>query len=183
MSGLTPKQEKFCHAYIETGNASEAYRQAYDCAKMKPETVNRTASDLLNNLKIATRVKLLQADLQLKSDIRKEEILDQLSAIMEAKITDYLEFNGRTIRFKNFKDLTDRQVRAIESIKRGKKGIELKLHGKSWTIERICRMLGYDAPKKQELTGKDGKDLFAQMPDEELEKKLLELSLKLQNSK
>ena len=26
---LTPKQEAFCRAYVETGNASEAYRQAY----------------------------------------------------------------------------------------------------------------------------------------------------------
>jgi phage terminase small subunit len=27
---LTPKQERFVQAYIETGNATEAYRQAYD---------------------------------------------------------------------------------------------------------------------------------------------------------
>ena len=183
MSGLTPKQEKFCHVYVETGNASEAYRQAYDAAKMKPETINVKANELMQNGKVSVRVKALQDDLRVKSDIRKEEILDQLSAIMEAKITDYLHFDGRTIRFKNFKELTDRQVKAIESIKRGKKGIELKLHGKNWSIERICRMLGYDAPKKQELTGKDGKDLFTQMPDDELEKRLLELSQKLQNSK
>lgn len=31
--GLTPKQEKFCQLYIELGNASEAYRQSYDCSK------------------------------------------------------------------------------------------------------------------------------------------------------
>ncbi|SQE31532.1 Terminase small subunit [Mannheimia haemolytica] len=30
MTELTPKQEAFCLAYIETGNASEAYRQAYE---------------------------------------------------------------------------------------------------------------------------------------------------------
>ena len=28
MKALTPKQERFCQAYIETGNASEAYRLA-----------------------------------------------------------------------------------------------------------------------------------------------------------
>ena len=33
--GLTPKQEKFCQLYIELGNASEAYRQSYDCSKMQ----------------------------------------------------------------------------------------------------------------------------------------------------
>ncbi|EPZ98572.1 terminase small subunit, partial [Glaesserella parasuis] len=41
--GLTPKQEKFCQLYIELGNASEAYRQAYDCSKMSNETINTKA--------------------------------------------------------------------------------------------------------------------------------------------
>ena len=36
---LTPKQENFCLAYLETGNASEAYRRAYDVANMKPESI------------------------------------------------------------------------------------------------------------------------------------------------
>ena len=36
---LTPKQERFCQVYIETGNASEAYRAAYNAEKMKPESV------------------------------------------------------------------------------------------------------------------------------------------------
>jgi len=43
MAGLTIKQEAFCQAYIEKGNASEAYRMAYAADKMKPETVNRNA--------------------------------------------------------------------------------------------------------------------------------------------
>ena len=38
---LTPKQEKFAQVYVETSNASEAYRQAYDALKMKPETITR----------------------------------------------------------------------------------------------------------------------------------------------
>ncbi|MGU9998175.1 terminase small subunit, partial [Bordetella avium] len=37
---LTPKQEAFALAYVETGNASEAYRRAYSAERMKPETVN-----------------------------------------------------------------------------------------------------------------------------------------------
>lgn len=54
--GLTIKQEAFCERYIETGNASEAYRQAYDAGKMKPATVNRTAKSLVDDPKIAARV-------------------------------------------------------------------------------------------------------------------------------
>ena len=44
MSKLTPKQENFCLAYLETSNASEAYRRAYDSENMKPESINVNAS-------------------------------------------------------------------------------------------------------------------------------------------
>jgi len=57
---LTPKQEAFCLAYIETGNASEAYRRAYDADGMKPTTINRNAKALLENSKIATRLSALR---------------------------------------------------------------------------------------------------------------------------
>lgn len=46
MSELTIKQEKnFCLYHVETGNASEAYRRAYNTDGMKPETINRRAFD------------------------------------------------------------------------------------------------------------------------------------------
>ena len=53
---LTPKQEKFCQVFIETGNASESYRQAYDAESMKESTINRTAVELLGNRKITARL-------------------------------------------------------------------------------------------------------------------------------
>lgn len=58
---MTPKQEAFCLAYIETGNASEAYRRAYDAENMKPESVNVNASKLLADTKIKLRVAELKA--------------------------------------------------------------------------------------------------------------------------
>ena len=58
---LTPKQEAFCLAYLETGNASEAYRRSYDAENMKPETVNRSAKELIDNHKITARLDELRA--------------------------------------------------------------------------------------------------------------------------
>ncbi len=60
---LTPKQEAFVRAYVETGNASEAYRKIYNASRMKPETVNRKAKELLDNGKITARVDELRARL------------------------------------------------------------------------------------------------------------------------
>ena len=53
---LTIKQENFCLKFIECGNASEAYRHAYNAEKMKPETVNVKASELMSNGKVTVRV-------------------------------------------------------------------------------------------------------------------------------
>lgn len=62
MGNLTPKQEKFCLAYIETSNASEAYRRCYNVGEnTKDETVWRKAKELLDNGKVAARIKELQA--------------------------------------------------------------------------------------------------------------------------
>ena len=47
--------------------------------------------------------------------------------------------------------LSNEQAKAIESIKQTKEGFELKLHGKNWSIEKVCKMLGFDVPVKVEL--------------------------------
>lgn len=113
----------------------------------KEATVNRTAWELYNTPKISARIRELQAELKKTSDIKKEAVLEELACIAFADIRDYLIFDGTRIKFKSFDELTDRQARAIESMKETRYGIELKLHGKSWSIERISKMLGFDTPE------------------------------------
>jgi len=60
MAGLTPKQEKFALAYVETGNASEAYRRVYEAKTTSANSIHVTASNLLANPKVALRVAELQ---------------------------------------------------------------------------------------------------------------------------
>ena len=75
---LTPKQENFCLAYLETGNASEAYRRAYDIGTMKPESVNRKAKELLDNVKITARLTQLRAPIIAKAQLTVEDLLGEL---------------------------------------------------------------------------------------------------------
>jgi len=75
---MTPKQEKFCQVYVETGNASEAYRQAYDAEKMKPQTINRKAHELIENGKIAARIEALMAAACERHEITMDSITSQL---------------------------------------------------------------------------------------------------------
>jgi len=50
MLKLTPKQEKACQKYIELGDKSAAYRSAYNCSRMKPESINRKAYELFEGV-------------------------------------------------------------------------------------------------------------------------------------
>lgn len=75
---LTPKQEAFCLAYIETGNASEAYRRSYNAENMKPETINVQACKLLADPKIATRVDELKAEHLKRHEVTVDTIRQML---------------------------------------------------------------------------------------------------------
>lgn len=78
MTELTLKQEAFCLAYIETGNASEAYRQTYDGKGMKPETINRKAKELLDNGKITATIEELQGQHIARHKITIDSLLNEL---------------------------------------------------------------------------------------------------------
>lgn len=144
---LSVKQENFCNYYIECGNASEAYRRAYSCSNMKDESINVKAVELLNNGKITVRVKELQEELKKKSDITKEEVLNMLKSFMYADIRNFLTIKNGNVIFKDSEDWTDEMAMQVESVKQGKEGIEIKLNGRTWTIQRICKMFGFDSPQ------------------------------------
>jgi phage terminase small subunit len=76
---LTLKQEAFCQAYIENGgNASEAYRAAYDAKKMKPEVVNVKACELLKDGKVSVRVAELRAAIEKRHEITIDDLIEEL---------------------------------------------------------------------------------------------------------
>lgn len=75
---LTPKQDNFCLAYLETGNASEAYRRAYDAENMNAQTVYKRASELLDNGEITARLEVLRAPIIAKAQITVEDLLAEL---------------------------------------------------------------------------------------------------------
>ena len=81
---LTIKQEKFCLAYIETGNASESFRSVYGCGRMKPETINGNAFKLTENDKIIARIAVLRSGAASRNEITVDRILK--------------EYAGRTVR-------------------------------------------------------------------------------------
>lgn len=77
---LTVKQETFCAIFVEKGNASEAYRLSYNCAKMKPSTVWRKAAELLENGKVTARIEQLQEEARMRHEVTLDSVLDELES-------------------------------------------------------------------------------------------------------
>lgn len=76
--GLTPKQEKFCQLYIELGNASEAYRQAYNAKNMTTGAINTNAKKLLKDTPIALRIEELQQEHRQRHNLTIDNIIADL---------------------------------------------------------------------------------------------------------
>ena len=81
---LTPLQELFAHLAVTERNKSVAYRMVYNAENMKPSTVNREAHRLVNNPKIATRIRQLQADLANRMDWNRDRLVDMQGSIFES---------------------------------------------------------------------------------------------------
>ena len=148
---LTVKQASFCNYYIELGNASEAYRRAYNAVNMKPETITSKAYELLQRDDFRAMIKELQDKNQAKHDYTQDEAIKQLTTIARCDISEFVEWDGNFLNWKPFEDLTKEQKSCIESVKMTKDGLELKIYGKVQTIERISKMLGFEAAIKNDL--------------------------------
>jgi phage terminase small subunit len=78
MPDLTPKQEAFCLAFLETGNAAEAYRRAYDVLpEAKDGWLYVEACQLLDNPKIALRLKGLREQAERLSIFNLSAAMDE----------------------------------------------------------------------------------------------------------
>lgn len=76
---LTAKQEAFALYFVETGNASEAYRKAYQVGEStKPETVHKRASELLANGEVTGRVTKLQGKAAQKASVTVDSLAQEL---------------------------------------------------------------------------------------------------------
>lgn len=131
---LTIKQEKFCMVYVETGNASEAYRQAYNAENMKEASINVNASKLLTDAKIALRIKELKSGHTKRHELTIDDLVKQLeearqvalalenpqcsaaiSATMGTAKLLGLVVDKTDIKLTNVKELTNEQLAAIAS--------------------------------------------------------------------
>lgn len=90
---LTPKQEKFIEGVVAGMNLTDAYRAAYNCARMKPETVNNKAWELSRKGEIAARIEKARAEAAKKAQWSLDIAVERVRKLNDKAISD-LEEDG-----------------------------------------------------------------------------------------
>lgn len=156
---LTEKQEKFCQSYIDTdGNASEAYRMAYDTSNMKRESVWTNASQLLSNTKVAQRIDEIRTERAERTRIERTRVERVLMDIVTADPNDLYIIDPKTdkIKMRTPGQLPKRIRNALKKIKNNRGVVEYELHGKIEAARLLGSWNGWDAPKEVNVTGTGG---------------------------
>jgi phage terminase small subunit len=105
---LTPKMERFAIEYVATGNASEAYRRAYDAENMLPTTIHVQASLLLDNDKVAKRVNEEKALVLAPVRASAAWIVEQAASIaLDSDAPHSARVQALTLLSKRFPDFRD----------------------------------------------------------------------------
>lgn len=78
---MTLKQKKFADEYIQTGNATKAYKSAYSCKRMSSTSINSEAAKTLRKPIVKAYIDEQNKRLDSKKTMDEKEIYEALSSI------------------------------------------------------------------------------------------------------
>ncbi len=164
---MTDKQQRFVEEYLKDLNATAAAVRAGYSEK----TAMEQGHQLLQKTSVSEAIQVAQQERAKRLQLDVDTVVANLANIAGANILDYLEQDGDLIKLKDLNTLSPQQLTAIESIKHGKYGIELKLYSKLTASDMLMKHLGGYITSS---------DLIDKLPAERLERLVNELLQKLQ---
>lgn len=184
---LTKLQQKFVLGILKGLSQIDAYKQAGYKAKTD-ESARASASEILTNLNVKTFLDAMNQEAVSDAVMSRQEALERLSTMGRVSLHDIAEFRNSQIgeddegqpvfqaswQFKDSALQNPAALSAISELTTGKDGIKLKLHDPKAAIRQLSELMGWEAPKKTELTGKNGGPIninnttAAELTDDEL---------------
>lgn len=155
---LTEKQLKFCKEYVWDYNGTRAYQKVYEC---QYDTARANAADLLAKTSIKDRIRWLKENLEESSGITRDMILDEHRKLAFSSIA---HLHNTWIERKEFENLTAEQKACIAEITTQTRMemiaespvqvdyVKIKLFDKQKALDSISKILGFDAPKKMDVS-------------------------------
>lgn len=86
---LTVKQQRFCEHFLNSGNATEAYKFAYDCSPdAKDNTIRRKGYELLCKDYISAHLDILRQQTARVACIKASDLIEELEEARQIAITN-----------------------------------------------------------------------------------------------
>ncbi|EQA8945330.1 TPA: terminase small subunit [Serratia marcescens] len=165
---LTALQKRFVTHLLNGANQTEAYRKAGGRAKGDGE--RSKANQIVTNSNVQAFLKSVQYQAINEAIMTRTEALERLSKMGRTALTDIAEFKNCQIgedeegkpvyqaswAFRDSALQDPEAMAAVAELTTGKDGIKLKMHDPKAAIKQLGEMMGWEAPKKTELSGPGG---------------------------
>ena len=111
---MTPAQKRFADEYLIDLNATRAYKVAYPNCK-KDETASAAGSRMLGNVNVRQYIESKQKELEEKSGVTQQRIIEELAKIAFADIRKAYDKNGNLRPIQDLDDDTAGAIIGVES--------------------------------------------------------------------
>lgn len=154
---LRERQRRFIREYCLCGNASEAYRKAYQTTNVKVSNVESTR--LMKDPRILSEIEEWRRQQAFKFEITSESLLQELASIAYFDMRNVIE-EGSRCNPKPIDEMPPYVSRAIQQISPGEHGIGIKGYDKVRAIEMLRKILKENAGTGQQSRDDARKALF-----------------------
>jgi phage terminase small subunit len=151
---LTEKRKRFCDEYLIDLNATQAAIRAGYSRK----TANEQAGRLLVNVSVKTYIQEKQKAASKRLEISLDMILE---GYRKLAFYDVRKFYGEKGSLKDVKDLDDETAFALTGVDVTEEKAmnvvtgytkKIKMSDRKGALDSICRVLGFNAPEKHEVS-------------------------------
>lgn len=164
---LTGKQIRFCEEWLANGNNAT---QAALSAGYSEDSAYSIGSENLKKPEIQEYISERQNEIIARLQINQDKILREYARVAFSDIRKFYTVDGSLKSIRDLDEDTAASLAGVETHEENAFGIngegisigqtkKIKVYDKIRALDSICKVLGLNAPEKQELTGKDGKDL------------------------
>ena len=161
---LTVKQEAFVIAYMQCGNASQAYRDVYNAADSSPPVVWTQACILLQNHKVAIRVRELKDQIAERLLMTRADVIAETSKLATFDVRKLFGPDGAPVPFQHLDPDTAACIVGVEVLEEfkgtGKDKVfvgytkKYKVADKKGALDMMAKHHGiYEEDHKQNASG------------------------------
>lgn len=182
---LTPLQQKVAHESLKGHNNIDSYKLGGGKANTL-DAAEASASQIFGNLKFKTFIDAMRQASITSTVMSRTEMLERLSNLGRTNMSDLVEWRttpcenaeGEEIEqsawaIKESAMLNPHQMASIAEVIAGRDGFKIKQHSPLVAMKQLADIEGYNAPTKQEVTGKDGGAIeTADMSERELARRI-----------